>query len=256
MEERINAITLELNRVSRELKDSKQEIVTLKARLSASEAKNKALIAENKKFIDEEIPKIRTFDIPKTAYSHSDVSGSDEEVKALIDNDRGNDFEQRRLSLNFGSSSPSVSFSPLVGMRDTLSIFTPNSVLTKEKRQNELRKLAYEGKADKINEMLNKDQTLVDGRGMPDSICSRVSLFYDKTALMLAAKQGNLSCVKELINHDADPNLWDRDNLTALDYSERAGHVEVSSYLRANKALNYKNLPELNEELADRFKLS
>jgi hypothetical protein len=256
MEERINAITLELSRINGELIEAKQEITSLKNRLSVSEAKNKVLMAENKKLINDEIPETRNVNISTENPNYSDVCGSDEEIRALIDNDRGNDFNQRRLSLHFGSSSPSVSFSPLVGIRDTLSIFTPSSILTKEKKENELRKLAYDGKADKISKMLNEDQTLVNGRGMPDSICSRVSFFYDKTALMLAAKQGNLSCVKELILHDADPNLWDRDKLTALDYSERAGHVEVSSYLRTNNALNAVNVPELKEELTNRFKLS
>jgi regulator of replication initiation timing len=51
MEERINAITLELSRINGELRDAKQEITSLKTRLSISEAKNKALTLENKKFL-------------------------------------------------------------------------------------------------------------------------------------------------------------------------------------------------------------
>jgi|ERR1700693_1065401 len=262
MESKVDSIITEIARLNRVVSEQTKEIQSLNAKVKVLEGRNEQLLKENKRLLSEnnnlindEMPEIRNFNIPTKTSSYSDVSESDEEIKGLISNDRESRNDERRLSLSIRSSN-SIPFSPLIGMRDTFSIFTFSSVLTKEKKENQLRKLAFEGNAEKLSEILTKDQSIVNGRGMPDSICSRFSSFYDKTALMLAAKQGKLSCVKELIKHDADPNLWDRDKLTALDYSERNGHVEVSSYLRANKALNAINVPELKEEMTNRFKLS
>lgn len=128
--------------------------------------------------------------------------------------------------------------SPLTGMRDTFSIFTPSSVLTKEKRENQLRKMAFDGNLSGIQRLFQRDNSIVNGRGMPDSICSRTSEFFDKTALMLAAKEGHIDCVKFLLANGAEINYLDRDSFTALDYAQQNHHKEICDFLKKNYAVS------------------
>ncbi|KAG5857292.1 hypothetical protein ANANG_G00017910 [Anguilla anguilla] len=57
-----------------------------------------------------------------------------------------------------------------------------------------------------------------------------------QTALMLAAEQGSLEIVQELIRRGANINLDDVDCWTALISAAREGHVEVVTELLANNA--------------------
>jgi ankyrin repeat protein len=54
-----------------------------------------------------------------------------------------------------------------------------------------------------------------------------------QTALMLAAKLGNLVFVKKLIDSDADMDLADYEGATAISLAKKAGHAEVAGYLRS-----------------------
>jgi ankyrin repeat protein len=58
-----------------------------------------------------------------------------------------------------------------------------------------------------------------------------------QTALMFAAKLGNLDYVKQLIEADADMDLADYDGLTALALAKRAGHMEIAGFLLESGAV-------------------
>jgi ankyrin repeat protein len=90
---------------------------------------------------------------------------------------------------------------------------------------------------------------------MPDSICSLVRSFNDKTPLMLAAQQGNLDCVQTLIEAGAALDLLDRDNFTALDYAQQNQHRDVSVFLMRQKAHNGVDVVE-KEDISDKMKLN
>jgi hypothetical protein len=127
--------------------------------------------------------------------------------------------------------------------------------------ENTFRRHAYEGNIVKLKERLDKDKNKlhskddrlkplyhldqfwhakmdINGRGMPDAICSIVRGFKDKTALMLASQQGHLDCVQLLVKYEADLNFLDRDNFTALDYAQQKKHKEVVDFLKENGAVN------------------
>ncbi len=58
-----------------------------------------------------------------------------------------------------------------------------------------------------------------------------------QTALMLAAKNGNLGFVRQLIEADADMDLADSDGKTAIGLAKASGHREVVDYLRSAGAV-------------------
>lgn len=58
-----------------------------------------------------------------------------------------------------------------------------------------------------------------------------------QTALMLAAKLGNLDYVEKLIDADADMDLADYDGATALTLARKAGHKEIADFLLESGAV-------------------
>ncbi len=58
-----------------------------------------------------------------------------------------------------------------------------------------------------------------------------------QTALMLAAKQGRLAQVKQLVDADADMDLEDFEGKSALSLAKAAGHDEIVSFLKASGAV-------------------
>lgn len=58
-----------------------------------------------------------------------------------------------------------------------------------------------------------------------------------QTALMLAAKQGKLAQVRQLVDADADMDLEDFEGKTALALARNAGHEEVVGFLKASGAV-------------------
>jgi len=153
-----------------------------------------------------------------------------------------------------------LKWNPATGIRDTFSIFTPKTFLHQQKYENELRKSASSGDIVRVKDLIGRFPHIVNGRGMPDSICSRVSSFYDKTALMLAAQEGHLECVKFLIANEADVNFVDRDSFTALDYAQQYLHKDVTDFLKQHLALNGADVVEAIrqkelDDLASEFEL-
>ena len=130
-------------------------------------------------------------------------------------------------------------WNPIGGFVDTMSVFTPDSILTQRKQENALRKEAHEGNYVALQNRLNRNkEDIINGRGMPDALCSTVRGFKDKTALMLAAQAGHIKCVNLLIENEAHLNFLDRDNLTALDYAQQNFHKETTDLLKKHGALN------------------
>ena len=108
----------------------------------------------------------------------------------------------------------------------------------REKKENEVRICAYEGNNERLTRLLNQDNSLANGRGMPDSLGSTVKSWQDKTPLMLASQEGHVNCVQTLLEHGANPNYLDRDNLTALDYAQQRWNKRIANILRENDAMN------------------
>lgn len=208
-EKMLNAQVIHIEEQARVIKQQSIEIVNLKKFVglrNANEA-NKNKVKTNKKI---------AFDVHNNAEKEADFEN------IPLPNERWMGQE----------------FNPLTGMRDTFSIFTPASVLTQPKQENELRKCAFGGDIQRMTKLLNRNKSIVNGRGMPDSICSRSNSFYDKTALMLAAKEGHVDCVRLLIENEAEINFLDRDNFTALDYAQQHFHKEVADVLKRHGAVN------------------
>lgn len=128
--------------------------------------------------------------------------------------------------------------SALKGMRDTFSIFTPSSVLSQEKQENALRKASFDGDDKRVEKLLSRNKNLVNGRGMPDSLCSIANSFSDKTSLMLASQKGHLNCVNLLLENGAEINYLDRDNFTALDYATQKFHKGIADCLKKKGAVH------------------
>ena len=58
-----------------------------------------------------------------------------------------------------------------------------------------------------------------------------------QSVLMQVASSGHLKIVERLLKVGANPNLWDRDHTTALQFASASGKVEVISLLLYNGAL-------------------
>ena len=67
--------------------------------------------------------------------------------------------------------------------------------------------------------------------------------FINGTPLMVAALNGNLACVKFLVERKAFLHAMTPGRLTALDYAELKGYVDISNYLKSVGAVNGKRLP-------------
>lgn len=176
-----------------------------------------------------------------------------------VDSDDDEDSQQKSIdgnsydSQNDDDKYENVSCMPMISKevlsypwrpgRGFLDTFLYSSQCREHKREIQaLKEAAYEGDHEALalilKENKEKDKHInINGRGMADSLCSRISGFYDKTALMLAAEEGHSKCVQILLNHQADIYKVDRENLTALDYAEANAQHAVVYMLKKHKAL-------------------
>lgn len=248
---KLNGIVLnqskEIEKLNGTLLNQDQEIRNLNGRLDASEAKNKILIAENQSLKSAQAPILRISSVPTKRRKHEEIYTSDDDRSV-----NESDLETVPLSPR---DAMGRKWNPITGMRDTFSIFTPRNVLLQEKQENALRRAAFSNEIIKVKRLLNENPSTVNGRGMPDSLCSLVRSFNDKTPLMLAAQEGNLDCVKTLIESGANVDLLDRDNFTALDYAQQNQHRDVSVFLIRQKAHNGVDIVE-KEDVLDKMKLN
>lgn len=123
------------------------------------------------------------------------------------------------------------------GFVDTLTYFFP--CRDKKREIEALKQAASDGNVSRLLVILNKKSNEymdVNGRGMPDSICSLLDGREDKTALILAAKNGHVDCVRILLRHGAEINFVDRDEMTALDYATKNQDKDMISFLKRNSA--------------------
>jgi predicted nucleic acid-binding Zn-ribbon protein len=144
--------------------------------------------------------------------------------------------------------SPSREYNIVTGIRDTFSICMPVNSISIERKEEEIRRCAYTNDIDGLRRALEDNKNLVNGRGMPDSFYSFSNKLNDKTALMLAAQEGHIECVKLLLKSDSNPNLWDRNKYTALDYAQQNRHAEIENILIRHGAAGAVRIPTLNQD--------
>lgn len=120
---------------------------------------------------------------------------------------------------------------------------TFSKITEKEKRENYLKSCTYYSSRGfgygEFFTALRNNKRFINGRGTPDTLGSFVNLVSDKTPLIIAAEDGNITAVKELIKEGACPNYIDRDYKTALDYADEGDsfqHEEVANFLENNGA--------------------
>jgi predicted nucleic acid-binding Zn-ribbon protein len=237
----------EIQRLNGVVSNQGQEIQSLNQRIEKLEITNSNLVKENQSLKNAQAPVLRISSVPSKRRKREEIYESDED-KSINESD----LESVPLSPR---DAMGRKWNPITGMRDTFSIFTPRSVLLQEKQENSLRRAAFSNELPKIKRFLYDNPSIVNGRGMPDSLCSLVKSFYDKTPLMLAAQEGNFECVKTLVEAGAALDLLDRDNFTALDYAQQNQHREVSSFLMRQKAHNGVDIVE-KEDVTGKMKLN
>jgi uncharacterized coiled-coil protein SlyX len=145
-------------------------------------------------------------------------------------------------------NSPSREYNIFTGIRDTFSICIPGNRMSKERKEEEIRRCAYTNDIDGLGRALEGNKNLVNGRGIPDSFYSFSNKLHDKTALMLAVQEGNIKCVELLLKNGAETNLVDRNKYTALDYAQQNRHAEIESILIRHGAVGAVRIPELNHD--------
>jgi regulator of replication initiation timing len=132
---------------------------------------------------------------------------------------------------------------PVNGFVDTLTYFFP--CRDKKREIEELKSAASDGNVSRLLVILNKKSNQymdVNGRGMPDSICSLLDGREDKTALILAAKNGHVDCVRILLRYGAEINFVDRDEMTALDYATKNQDKDMINFLKRHSARTGKDI--------------
>lgn len=132
---------------------------------------------------------------------------------------------------------------PGSGFVDTVTYFFP--CRDKKREIESLKEAASDGNVSRLLVILNKKSNEymdVNGRGMPDSICSLIDGREDKTALILAAKNGHVDCVKILLRRDAQINFVDREEMTALDYATKNKDETMIKFLKSHGARTGKDV--------------
>ena len=121
----------EIKKENQELKQSnielRNELVRVNRRLDESEERNRNLVLDNQRLMNAQIPSLRIVNQHNKRVRRDEVYGSD------------NEDGMQNVPL-MDKDSESLKWNPAIGLRDTFSIFTPRSVLTQQKQENELRR--------------------------------------------------------------------------------------------------------------------
>ena len=152
-------------------------------------------------------------------------------------------LNKKPVSMDVVKSSP---WRPGRGFLDTFGYLGP--CRSHKRTVEELKMAAYEGELMTLASIVKSKDVDLNGRGMPDSICSIAKGFRDKTALMLASQKGRKECVEILVKNGANVNSLDRENFTALDYAQQNHRSDVISILKKNGALNGVDLLGMEKE--------
>gem|GEM_PF-5036033 len=245
-----------------EKETQKKEIEKLNSKVEKLEVKNKALKEENGKLkernkeLEKDIQGLIASEIQaivstpkKTKTPRKKYQESDSEHTSVTDSDSDSDKTFDAKCKNSFELTQSEQFNPIQGLIDTFTFFS-NSDRSKSQK---LKEYACYGKNKELTEEARKNNRIVNGRGTPDSIFSRIKGFYDKTPLMIAAQYGNLESSKELIKNGANPNLYDREGYTALDYANQNHNWEVADFLRTQNAVCGVEIEELRLSCPPKF---
>lgn len=249
----------------KEIETLKQKMENVEKKNEALEQKNEELKQENKRLKQEneqikiEIKNVLEDEIQaivnqpkKTKIPRKKHENSDSEQTSYTDSEEETDQAFDAKCENVFESMRSEKFDPIQGFIDTITFFS-NSDRSKSQK---LKEYACYGKNEELSKEASKNNNIVNKRGTPDSLFSRLKGFYDKTPLMIAAQYGNLQAVKELIKNGAKTDLYDRDFNTALDYANQNHQWEVAEFLRTKNAKSNTEIEELREQLTDKFKLT
>lgn len=120
------------------------------------------------------------------------------------------------------------------GFKHTVNWVDDNEIPNHNKKflENNLKARAYFGDNQNLTNLLKAHNDIVNGRGEPDALRSVIFGLEDRTALMIAAKEGHTDCVQTLIHYNADVNYLDRNNKTALDYAHKFWKKHKNSNVR------------------------
>jgi Ankyrin repeats (3 copies) len=223
----INSLKTIVYEQGKEIRDQRQEIIELKKMNEQKDIIIERLDNENRE-LNRKVEKLEAL----TADFDQFVPNNHHPLKRKL----------KAPKLSRSEESVGRKWEPVTGFGHTIAFFADRNpgaqIFRKERIENDFRKNAYEGNIVKLQARLDKTEININGRGMPDAICSIVRGFKDKTALMLSSQKGHLDCIKFLIKNGADINFLDRDNFTALDYAQQNQHKESVDFLKNQGALN------------------
>jgi hypothetical protein len=170
-------------------------------------------------------------DASDNEYEMTSIPLKNKEIPADLKPVQETKFNKRMLSPPRNTS---------VGIQDTFFYFFNCREIPRD--EDRLKYAAYHGNIEYLTSLLEYNNIDINGRGMPDSICAMADKTVDKTALILAAQQGHVSCVIELLKRGANVNYLDRDNRTAIDYAAQNEHQDIVKILWGHSALTGKEV--------------
>ena len=160
-------------------------------------------------------------------------------------------YKKPQLKINENKNFESKPYSISQGFSDT--VLYDWSCRAVQRREESLKMLAYQGNVEQIRIILDNHNTNIDGRGMPDSLCSIFRGFGDKTPLILAAQQGHFETVKLLLRSGANIFIEDRNGLSAMDYAVKNKHERICNLLKLHGARQNKEYQEMSPTMSPRF---
>lgn len=92
------------------------------------------------------------------------------------------------------------------------------------KTDQELRSAICEGSLDKL-------KIIIDEMACEYCLINQQYSEDNETPLMLACRLGNLKIIEFLLEHDADPNIRDRNGSNAFDHAHEDDNVEIINIL-------------------------
>lgn len=229
-EDRISCLERNTSNLMRK-DDKKTEIIDKQNESISSVNREIYKLKEVDSILNEKVERVQAVTLPlmpiKNIYTPSEilkVNSSDDEGDSIKKDDDA--FDNVSFMALISDDVKSYPWHKGRGFLDTFAYFSPCRA---HKRAIDTLKLAAsEGDDKTLRRIINENIYMnIDGRGMADSLCSRISGFYDKTALMLASEAGHFTCAKILLDKGADICKLDRENLTALDYAKANSNHDV-----------------------------
>lgn len=224
---KIDELTIENNELKKQLDELTIENNGLKNRLISVETKNSKLLEENQVIQNDnnQLKNNHYSDSPISQNRHKKTENLKIEVQ---ESDRDQEIYLKNKKIK------PYEFRPGRGFLDTWAYEWP--CRSHKRDVEELREAAADGNYMELLTILKSMTVDINGRGMSDSVCSLLAGYKDRTALILAAKEGHFRCAKLLIEYGAEVDCLDRDNKTALDYARENKHERIVQLLNNNNA--------------------